>query len=139
MRNRNHKNFVIVIITLIFCGSCCNLDSPTVNNWDSGYIKKFGRYISSDKSIVISVSNNNGLLHYDIEKKRQTILASKENASIYQNWILYWDKNQNLWVRSSDIGDWVWCKGSTGVYEKYSFEQRPRNCSPIPNEFLNNL
>lgn len=37
-----------------------------------------------------------------------TLIKSNESISTIQRWALYWDKNHNLWVYSSDIGSFIW-------------------------------
>jgi len=80
------------------------------NNWEGGAITRFGKYYFKNTKNVISVFQENGILKYEMSRKDSAILIeSKERASVYQGWALFWDnRNSRLWIQSSDIGIFVW-------------------------------
>src|SRR6266567_9629344 len=90
-----------------------------VVNWKGGVIDKYGEYRMASNKIVIFVSADSNLLQYVVKNdKGDTIIRTHENSSIFQSWMLFWDSKENLWVCSSDIGNWVWQKNSQGGYTK---------------------
>jgi hypothetical protein len=128
-------NLFITLFIVITCG-CRDYDYKVYKDWKGGYLDTFGKYIMQKEPTTLDVYNAKGLLRYSLIVNKDTALKSKENASIYQRWFLYLDEQRNLWVESSDIGVWVWCKSANGKYHKFYIDERPNSCKAIPKQFL---
>lgn len=89
-----------------------------VDDYSGGFIRNYGTYKIKKKGSVIDVDkNSDGILTYQVrDDSGKLMIESNENASVYQRWFLYWDKDENLWVNSSDVGCSVWKKNNHGLY-----------------------
>jgi hypothetical protein len=110
----------------------CRYSEKTDLHWKKGAVNEFGSYVTPDKNISLEVYEEDDLLKYRLINEADTVY-SKERASIFQNWSLYLDENNNLWVSSSDIGMWVWIKGSK--YQRYNVDEQSSEIA-IPEGFI---
>lgn len=119
---------IMKIISYGFIGACllwiagCNTGNKnTIENWHGGLIRTPGTYVSQDQQYSIHVDvDSDKILHYSVQDiSGNEIIKSVERPSAFQKWCLFWDKNENLWVHSSDIGDFAWEKEPDGIYHQY--------------------
>lgn len=130
------RNYLcLLFFSLLICS--CRKTSSTQHYLTDSIIRDYGKYIDQKTGLTLVVWNKDGLLKYSLIKKRDTILIQNENASIYHNWFLYMDKNDNLWVSSSDIGSWV-SLNENGKYKKVDIVSAPKHVL-IPKRFFSEL
>ena len=115
----------------------CRKTSSTKHYLTDSIVRDYGKYIDEKTGLTLMVWKTNGLLKYSLIRKSDTILTQNENASIYQNWLLYMDTSNNLWVCSSDIGSWVWLN-KNGRYKKIDITSAPKHVL-IPKKFFSKL
>jgi hypothetical protein len=129
----------ITVSTIAFF-SQCNFFSDHYK-WKGGVIRTYGNYFIDNSDYVISVGEEEGLLKYKVFGKDSSLLiASKEHASVYQTWIMYWDTaNTRLWIQSSDIGFFVWerPKKESNFEEKEITAKDKDLIKTIPVDFFN--
>jgi len=112
-------------------------------HWMGGLIESFGVYFVEKSGFVIKVSDKYTLLDYTVtDSMGVTVIKTKEHASIYQSWTLYWDaEHERLWVESSDIGMFVWQrnKNQNGFTETAITSEHKDLFKLIPYEFFNSF
>lgn len=102
-----------------------------------GAITEEGIYRSTALELVVKVDDN--LVSFgatDINGRH--LFSSVHSFSSLHNWVLYLDKDGNLWVLSSDIGYSTYKKDSVGRYE-YSELSRRLTKSDVPGYLYNDL
>ena len=123
-----------IALPLIFCFLLVQC-KHIVANWGGGPIDRFGEYRMLNNRVVIFVSKKNNVLQYIVENQAgDTIIQTHENSSIFQRWMLFWDKKDNFWVSSSDIGNFVWKKNDQGVYIKMDLSHNSSMRNDVPIE-----
>lgn len=106
----------IILLILLVTTSC----NDTECNWKGGEIIELGEYCNDE--VKIKVYEKNDYLKYMVlDKNNDLIIQEDMNISLFQRWGLFLDKKGNFWVFSSDVGDCVWKKDSTGRYHKTTF------------------
>lgn len=114
-KKRGILNILSILILVVGTAGC----SSKHYDWRGGLINNFGEYYLKKNAHVLKVTNNGGLLHYVLEDgNHKIVLQSLENISIYQHWAMFWDENDNLWIKSSDIGAFLWTCDRDGKYER---------------------
>ena len=126
--------FLLFFSLLIFS---CRKKSSTQHYLTDSIVRDYGKYMDQKTGLILVVWEKNDLLKYSLIKKRDTIFTQNENVSIYQNWFLYMDASNNLWVCSSDIGSWVWLN-ENGKYKKIDVASTPKHVL-IPKRFFSEL
>lgn len=129
MRKANILNKIIIICFLWGCSS----KHP---DWNGGVIKEFGVYKVPKLNYTIEVYEHDGLLNYfikDLSGKR-IVLGPTYGTSTYQKWAMYFDKNNDLWIESSDIGSSLWKYIGPGEYKEVDLEKEPKYMDSIPKE-----
>jgi hypothetical protein len=95
-------------------------ETPIVHmdDYKGGFVRNYGVYKIKQDGYVINVDKDpDGILIYQVyDSSGNLIIESNEKASVYQRWFLFWDKDDNLWVHSSDVGCSVWRKKDLGLY-----------------------
>jgi hypothetical protein len=134
------KILVAGFVTAIFS----NCSRPyNHSHWIGGLIESIGVYFVEKSGYVIKVSDKDKLLDYTITNPSGVVLIkTKERASVFQFWVLYWDaENERLWVESSDIGIFLWQKNrdQTGFIETTITSERKDLIKMIPLEFFNSF
>ncbi|WP_444888784.1 hypothetical protein [Microbulbifer sp. JMSA008] len=83
-------------------------------------ITEFGEY-ALDSGLQLKVENVSGIVKYRlVNNGGETLILSKDRASVYQRWVIVWDGNR-LWFSSSDIGGVVWIKKVDGGYSSTEY------------------
>ncbi len=126
------KGIKCAAILILMSLAGCRYSEKTDLHWKKVAVEEFGSYITPDKKISLEVYEEDDLLQYRLINGADTV-SSNERASVFQRWSLYLDENDNLWVSSSDIGMWVWIKGSK--YQRYDLDEQPSGIA-IPEEFI---
>ena len=100
-------------------GVACSGSNQEIEN---RAIEELGVY-SFNGGIKIIVYRENYLLRYlMLDGANNTLLKSDKNISLMQKWGLYLDRDDQLWVLSSDIGHSCWVKNdTTGSYRNKVF------------------
>jgi hypothetical protein len=130
--HRNGNCFGILGFLMLLLSIQCNNNKP---NWEGGAIYIPGVYTLQRIGYTTTISSERNILHYTVrDKNGQIIIQSNENASILQKWLLYWDEQNNLWVKSADIGDIVWQKSAAGTYKKIIVSEDSSARSRMPQE-----
>lgn len=127
----------LYLICFFILATACHRKPPIYHHWYGGYVDKFGTYIGDTTARKLVVSETDGILSYQLYENNKLLIQQDERASIYQNWFLYLDKQQNLWVASADIGLWVWLK-EAGHYRKVDDGRVPKGLI-MPRQFYNSL
>jgi len=107
--------FVVIFLTAI----CC---SKSNTDWETGAIVEEGTYATKDIQII--VQNNEDLVDFKVLDNHGNILVQNPHVfSSLHRWALYLDKDESLWVFSSDIGHYIFRKDiSTGRYQYSQFD-----------------
>jgi hypothetical protein len=101
---------------LLTLGSC-----KSQPRWDGGKITKEGVYENEDFKII-AIDEDNSLVYFMLDSKGDTLIRSDKKFSMFHRWALQLDKDQTLWVLSSDIGHGCWKKDPiTHKYIKRDF------------------
>ncbi|MEW5250621.1 hypothetical protein [Microbulbifer discodermiae] len=83
-------------------------------------ITEFGEYALNDR-LQLQVENVSGIVKYHlVNNSGETLIVSKDRASVYQRWVIVWDGDR-LWFSSSDIGGVVWIKEKDGSYSSTEY------------------
>jgi hypothetical protein len=125
------SHFFLLLVLL----SC----TKTVRHWKGGSITSPGNYIH-DNTLLIEVDIEDDLLKYTMKDDAgNEILRNKYNLSILHKWALYLDKDESLWVLSSDIGDGLWKRDSaTNQYSYIGFDHY-LTAREVPEDLYNDL
>jgi len=123
--------FSSIIIIGIFL-SCGNKHPK----WNGGMIKEFGVYYVSQKNYTIEVYSRDGLLNYFVKNSsgKRIIIGPTYGTSIYQKWAMYFDKNNNLWIESSDIGTSLWKYVGPDEYREIDLSKEKQYLELMPKE-----
>ena len=124
--------FFLAIIIIGFLWSCGNKHP----NWNGGMIKDFGVYHVSQKHYTIEVYSRDGLLYYFVKNLsgKRIIIGPTYGTSIYQKWAMYFDKNNDLWIESSDIGTSLWKYVGPDEYKEIDLSKETQYLRQMPKE-----
>lgn len=106
-------------------------------DWNGGIIKEFGVYHVSNKNYTIEVYSRDGILNFFVKNLsgKRMIAGPSYGASTYQNWTMYFDKNNDLWLESSDIGIYLWKYVGPDEYKEIDVEKETQYLQQMPKEF----
>jgi len=123
--------FVIICLTVI----CCSKNNAV---WESGTIFEEGTYEA--KSIQIIVQENNNLVDFKVlDHHGNMLIQNPHTFSSLHRWALYLDKDESLWVLSSDIGHYIFKKDTTsGTYKYLQFDHYLKK-DEVPEYMYNDL
>jgi len=135
---KHKKNYLLPLTFLVsFLFYNCSNSLPIYDNWHGDIAERRGKYIFKEKHLELDLFDEDGIFCYFlIQNKTDTLVRTQENASIWHSYFLYLDDEENLWVSSGDIGDWVWLK-TDGTYTKHFLSKIDRKL--IPQKVWKNL
>ena len=106
-----------IFILLLFPFAACNSQSQ----WVGGKISKAGVYEYQGLQIIVT-DFDHILEYYMLNVDGDTLVSTDQKFSSFQRWAIHLDKDKNLWVFSSDIGDACWERDpSSEQYAKREF------------------
>lgn len=117
------RKFQIILVPILLLGLISYSKATKNSNmktWNGNVIDKLGIYnIEEEKYTITVFKDKDSILHYSVSNELgENIIESTERASILHRWCLFWDKNNRLWVWSSDIGGFLWEKDDRGCYKE---------------------
>ena len=123
----------VILIFIIGLSLSCRSKHP---KWDGGIINEFGEYHVSKKKYIIDVYSRDGLLNYSVKNifGKRIILGPTYGTSTYQNWAMYFDKNNDLWIESSDIGTSLWKYVGPDEYKEIDLSKETQYLRQMPEE-----
>jgi len=123
-----------ILFFMLLCSAACKSQSK----WEGGKISKPGVYEYGGLRIFV-LDQNYTLEYFMLNAKGDTLISRDGHFSSFQRWTLHLDRDQNLWVFSSDIGDACWEKDFRS--EKYLKKEFVGLISKdsVPGEVYNTL
>jgi hypothetical protein len=124
----------LVLLMIYLTAMSCSLNHK---DWKQGSIVKEGKYQSADLEITVQVEND--LVSFTVLNHAGNILFKNPHSfSALHKWALYLDKEESLWVLSGDIGDSIFKKDSTGIYNYSQFSHYLRR-KDVPDYMYDDL
>jgi hypothetical protein len=114
------------------------LSCKSQTKWDGGAITKEGVYVNEEFKIIV-ILEEYSVDYFLLDSSGDTLVRSDRKFSTVHKWALQLDKDQTLWVFSSDIGHGCWQRDPTN--KKY-FKREFVGSMPIdlmPAEVYNTL
>lgn len=119
----------------VFVGAC---ERKGNNTQRASSAKKLinspGTYLSPKRTyqLTVQVTPNQIVMYQVSVTQTGKTIVSNNAGSHFQRWYFVWDKDEDLWVHSSDIGGGVWILEGGGAPQKVSLTKR----SPLPKSSM---
>jgi hypothetical protein len=126
----------LLLVLLVFICSCCKNDNDRFIK-NNEFISEPGNYYHKTIKIIVKEFKDGSLIYGIADLKNNIIYQQEINHSFSNNsrWVLYIDKNDNIWFHTSDLQlTSVLLKGSRKDEYVYRIIH-DNNTVPIPNEF----
>jgi len=121
----------IAMLSLFYLISCAS------NNHRDLLIDSEGTFYNSTKTLQLNIYVENNFVRYVLRDGRgNEKLRFNENISVFQEWGFYLDKNDTLWVFSSDIGNSLWVKNKKNDSYSEIIMDHLYNTSKVPQEIF---
>jgi len=122
-----------ILFLLFYLVSC-----SSSHKWPGGIITDDGVYENNGLKIIVT-DHDHSIDYVVFDSKGGTLIKSDRKFSSFQRWALHLDRDQNLWVFSSDVGDACWkIEPTNKKYIKREFYGLISKDS-IPGEVYNTL
>ncbi|WDF61673.1 hypothetical protein PQ462_09845 [Flavobacterium sp. KACC 22758] len=126
----------LLLVLLVFICSCCKNDNDRFIK-NNEFISEPGNYYHKTIKIIVKEFKDGSLIYGIADLKNNIIYQQEINHSFSNNsrWVLYIDKNDNIWFHTSDLQlTSVLLKGNRK--DEYVYKRiNDNNTVPIPNEF----
>lgn len=126
----------LLLVLLVFICSCCKNDNNRFIK-NNEFISEPGNYYHKTIKIIVKEFKDGSLIYGIADLKNNIIYQQEINHSFSNNsrWVLYIDKNDNIWFHTSDLQlTSVLLKGNRK--DEYVYKRiNDNNTVPIPNEF----
>lgn len=105
-------------------------------------IRTDGVYLSGDSNCKLLVeSNEDGNLRVTLQNAADNaVLITGTFGGIYQRWFVYWDKDDSVWIHTSDLrsSPWVWVCDPDGRYIQMRVKSS-QLVNAVPRAVMENL
>jgi hypothetical protein len=126
---------VLMLLSLSLTAISCFQNK---SKWNKGAIVEQGVYETSNIRIKVEISNDR-VDFKGFDQAGKILLQNPHAFSALHRWALYLDKEESLWVFSSDIGHYIFRKDlATGEYEYSQFSHFLKR-NEIPEYIYNDL
>ena len=133
---------IALLLSFVFHNKVCKQETASESRikgieFEDAVIRNPGIYSLEPTFFKVSVQIEEGLLVIQILDLGDQVTLSFNRASVYHNWIIYWDEiNRRLWLNSGDIGIRVWRFPLGGVPVHSTIEQEIKVPEVIANMAL---
>jgi len=125
--------------------SACGRRGRSITQFKEGVlIRSTGSFPLNENRLTLNVAvDSEGIVRYALKDRNGTTLIDSkkrtENPGAYQRWFLFWSNDSQLWFWSSDIGDFLWTKGTDGSYGCRWGNEDPKIVGEMPQPFFDAL